>query len=226
MKKDPLFQSTTEQVAKACSEESQQTRQQEQGSCFELFCRAFDEQDDVAWEAIQTQYHKLVRQWLHAYHTSFLTIDVEEDLIQETLHHFWRTLNKQPQKIRTRFPHVGALLNYLRQCAQSAVIGRQRREQKQLLIQEKLAQFAKEDANAQLAAWEQAEEAQQQYQSIQVFIEKRISDTRERKLLELTYRLGLKPQEIVIRYPEEFASVKDVQRVKERVLKRMRRALN
>ena len=225
MKKYPP-QSTTEQVAQACLEESKQARQQEQGSCFELFCRAFDQQDSVAWEAIQTQYHKLMRQWLHASASDLLRVEEEEDLLQESLHHFWQTLAKQSTSIRIRFPHVGALLNYLRQCTYTAVVTQRRRQQKQTLLYEKLSRLAQDEGSTQeLAYWEKGEETIQQLQQVRAYISNSVADPQEQLLLHLTYRLGLKPKEIVARCPEDFATVKEVQRVKERLLKRMRRAL-
>ncbi|MEM7114419.1 MAG: hypothetical protein AAF614_18435 [Chloroflexota bacterium] len=216
---------TTRQVAEACLDESQQDRAQEQGFCFELFQRAFDKKDGTAWEAIQLQYRKLIRQWLQSTAKEVLTIEREEDLTQDTFHCFWKSVGKRTEPLADRFPHVGALLRYLRQCAYTAVIMEQRQEKKQRLLQDKLAQIAKDQATSQIALWEQEKETKTQIAQIQQYISLQIEDPQEKRLLKLVYTLGLKPREIVERCPEEFATVKDVQRVKERVLKRMRRAL-
>jgi hypothetical protein len=54
-------------------------------------------------------------------------------------------------------------------------------------------------------------------------IEARLNDERERRVVYGSFVLGLKPRELHARYQDTFGDVKDVYRVKENVLARLRR---
>jgi hypothetical protein len=51
-----------------------------------------------------------------------------------------------------------------------------------------------------------------------------VRDPQEIQVIYLSYELDLPPSEIALRFPEQFASVQEVRRIKERILKRLRRA--
>lgn len=215
---------TIETLAQACREESQGPCQHEQGYCFELFCRAFDQGDNAAWEIIQELYQRLMHHWLQTAVSDPLPANEAGELVQAALCRFWRLLKQHPEPVRQRFPHAGALLCYLRRCVQTAAIDHQRQRQKRQLLQERLCKFATQDVVNQIEAWEPIDEKQLQLQAIGQYIAQKVHDPHEKQLLYLSYTLGLKAREIVAHYPQQFASVKEVKRVKERVLKRMRRA--
>ena len=112
---------TIADIVLACRQESQQPRKEEKGHCFELFRRALDTHDELAWSALQEQYEGLIRGWLYATSVVPVSPQVIEDLLQETWMRFWRTLSQQSLSLDERFEHVGGLLNYLQRCV---VIGR------------------------------------------------------------------------------------------------------
>src|SRR5690242_10696671 len=49
-------------------------------------------------------------------------------------------------------------------------------------------------------------------------VQRYVEDERERRVLHLSYALGLRPAEICVRHPSEFADVMDVYRLKQRAL--------
>jgi hypothetical protein len=66
---------------------------------------------------------------------------------------------------------------------------------------------------------------EQLLQRVRTWIQANVTDSQERLVLSLSYQAGLSPGEIADRYPQEFPDAQAVRRVKERILKRARRAL-
>lgn len=213
-----------EQIVQRCRQEAAQTYQQETGSCFELFRRAIEQQDTAAWEALQQQYRKLVLSWVHNVAQGTQASDPFDDLGQDTWFRFWRTLSHHPAPFSQRFPHVGAVLNYLNQCAISAFLDYERQLRRQTRIRE-LSTIARPGAAWDEAAhWENREQAER-IKMIWEWIAKEVQDPQEKLLLSLSYEQNLPPATIARRYPAQFATADDVYRIKERILKRARRAL-
>ena len=102
---------------------------------------------------------------------------------------------------------------------------------RQIERRERLRQRLESDA-LPVAGQESAEEtlterlAQEQLlQRVRTWIQANVTDTQERLVLSLSYQMGLSPGEIAVRYPREFPDAQAVRRIKERILKRARRAL-
>lgn len=218
---------TTVEVIKNCRDEATLNRVQERGYCFELFRRALDQRDEVAWEAIQTQYLSLIQHWIQLAATTSLTSQQEADLTQEVLKKFWGTLTTAPQVIEQKFEHIGSVLKYLRQCSMRSVYTLQRQQQKERRLQEKLQYF--HEVEVVTFATLEDDEAQQAHQRhlqrMKELLADKVQDPVEQRLLHLYFERGLKPAEISASYPQDFPKTRDVYRIKERVLKRLRRAM-
>ncbi len=226
MSQRPLPDRSVYEIIRACQEEARQTRSQEKGYCYELFRRAIEEQDDAAWTAIEQQYNRLILSWVLNRSPGMASEDAEA-AAQEALSKFWRTLTRRSEPIAERFNHVGGLLGYLKQCAVTSLIDRQRQAQRQTRLQERLQQTARgalfqsgpqESTVAQLAR-------EERLQQIRNWIASQVTDPQERLILRLTYEEELTPAQIASGYPQVFPDAHTVRRVKERVLKRARRAL-
>ena len=100
----------------------------ENRACYELFRRALAERDERAWEAVYTQYHRLVRPWLSR-HTA-----VTDDLVQETFLKFSR--NIPPEGFTTRLENLALVLDLLRRCARSVAIDAWRKEQRREALEQ------------------------------------------------------------------------------------------
>lgn len=226
MSQPPLSQRSIYEIIRGCQEEARQTRSEETGFCYELFRRALEEQDSTAWTAIEQQYRRLILSWILARSPG---LDSEEaDIVaQDTLSKFWHTLSKNPIVVRERFEHVGALLGYLRQCAVTTLLDRRRRAQRQERLQARL-QAAEAQASHPATPHNIALERlyhQEQLEHVRHWVETQVKDPQERLVLHLSYSVGMTPAEIADSYPDRFPDVQAVHRIKERVLKRARRAL-
>ncbi len=60
-----LTNQSIQEIKINCREEShRKLAKNARSSCFELFRRAIDGADDIAWAALQHQYHKLTISWI------------------------------------------------------------------------------------------------------------------------------------------------------------------
>jgi len=224
-----LTSSSLQALVDACQQESLQPRAQENGSCFEIFRRAFDEADRVAQEALVCQYQRLIQKWIADFHS-----DVNEDfedLVQEVWLRYWRSLRKKkPPCVAGNFIHLGELLKYLKLCVNSVMIDHQHPRQ-QGMAQMELSEATEAHLQAQFAGPTPEENFAEQERlrglaALRAQFDTLVSDPRERRLFELLYERGLKPREVVREYAREFPEIEEVRRIEERVLKRIRRALN
>ncbi|MCA9972826.1 MAG: sigma-70 family RNA polymerase sigma factor [Anaerolineales bacterium] len=207
-----------------CRQEAAAAYESETDACFELFRRAIDLQDALAWAAIEEQYRDLILHWLLP-GSRLSTGDVETaDLLQATLLRFWRTLSTLDVPLRSRFPHVGALLNYLKKCAITVRLDWQRRQQREQRLRERL-QREQSFFRDQLATQLEKRDVLARQAAVQAWLQENLQDAQERLVYELSYVAELKPREIAAQYPAEFASAKAVYRVKLRLIKRMQRTL-
>jgi RNA polymerase sigma factor (sigma-70 family) len=221
-----LQQLDLNEIIRGCQTESRQKRSEEIGYCFELFRRALETSDQGAWTAIRNQYHALLLSWIHTASHGLPQSDVE-DLVQESFIAFWRALARRTIQVGKRFPHVGALLSYLRQCTGSAVISYQRHQQRTERLEEELVAIQSNQGSSPLWEKDALEDVYRTelLRKIQNWVETSVTDPQEKLVLHLTFDQGLKPVEIVALHPDRFPETKVVYRVQERVLKRARRAL-
>lgn len=213
------------EIIQGCAQEaSRQDRSSETGYCFELFRRALEHQDEDAWRAIQHQYNRLVLQWCYAFEAD-LTQSEGEDMAREALERFWRTLRSV--QIADRFEHVGALLKYLNQCVISTILDHRRQEERKRRLMERIKFF---EAPVQFSASPEREALErivheEQFERIREWVRNNITDSREQLVLQESFEYDMKPSEIAQRHPDVFPDVQIVRQIKERILKRLRRAL-
>lgn len=179
---------------------------------YELFRRAVVEGNQGAWEALCAQYQGLVRSWLRRHPAATLVDESDDYLVNRTFERFWRGVG--PARFAT-FRGLPALLSYLKLCAQSVVLDEARARAKRQAVQ--------------LEGWEQVdgfEEAiaeQAAAHALWRAIRAAVRDESELLIARLSFIQGLKPREIRERYPERYADVAEVYRLKRNLLDRLRR---
>jgi len=177
--------------------------------CYELFRRAVEEQLPEAWEAIYHQYHRLVLHWIGP------SLPDAEAMVNRAFAKFWQFCPRE--SFSQRFLTLYHVLSYLRQCAISA-------RQEALRQQNRLSQdedWPTTEAPPSRESVEAVALDNVTYQQLRELVWSRLKDDRERRVMHLSYDLGLTPTQICYRFPAKFPSVHEVRRIKERVLKRL-----
>jgi DNA-directed RNA polymerase specialized sigma24 family protein len=185
--------------------------------CFELFRRAIAGQDQRAWELVYRQYRPLVAGWVER-HSAFPSSGEEAQyFLNRAFEKMWSALN--PERFG-QFPNLKSLLRYLQMCVNSVVYDHVRRAELPQVELEPHALAADAPANDPLA--EQILDKVQQ-QELWSAVTARLQDDQERMVVYGSFVLGLKPRELCAHYAGSFVDVREVYRVKENVLARLRR---
>lgn len=213
-----LQQLTLANLAKQCSQESSRFFHQQAHDpryCYELFRRAIVESDQMAWRLLIAQYRPLVTSWVHR-HSYFASCAEDAEFFVNGA--FYRLIRAVPPARFASFPNLKTLLSYLQLCVAGEIMDYARKEENTIPLDELLVarQMAADDVEAQVAEnthtsqlWELIKEA--------------LDDEREIALVYASYVLGLKPRELIRKYPKSFRNVQEVYRLKENVLARLRR---
>jgi DNA-directed RNA polymerase specialized sigma24 family protein len=212
---ESLDSCSTQDLAQACAQSASRRRASphESDPCYELFRRALAPlPDQQAWEAILNQYHRLVRLWLGQY--------AEDDTLQETFARFWQAQTNTAESFAARFPDIKSVMGYLKSCALTVRFRAARAEARRHQLLEHLQDLAQtETASARLDRHESAGRER----DLKAQVLARLKGERERVVFESSYHYDLPPREILQRRPGLFANVREVSRVKENLLKRLRR---
>jgi DNA-directed RNA polymerase specialized sigma24 family protein len=182
--------------------------------CLELLRRALVEQDETAWSIVYTQWQENVRRWFRAHVNcaAALRYEDEQTYIDDTFKRFWQSLQAQ----QPEFSSLASILRYLRLCLNSLIIDTLRayaRKQVQPLPEPDSSDDpGVEDSYHESDWWP--------------VIESILANQRERRTIYLLYHCGLKPKEIVLRCPGEFANEQEIYRLRRNGLERLKRNSN
>lgn len=227
MSKDLVYtEATVAELMVACQEDIQaKMRRKELGPCLCLFLLAFRDNGE-AWEAVYQIYYPLVRHWVYRKSGGEAQPDGIETLVQGCFTRFWRTISQKKEQFREKFPHIGAVLRYLQMCANAEVIddGRKRTTERETI--EKLKTFEVVESSDEWKKMGEDDSAlDSQITAVSNWVKENVTDVQELKVLQLVYSSGLTPKQIANDPSHGFSSAKDVYRVQERLIKRMRRQL-
>jgi hypothetical protein len=219
-----LSHTPVSELAMACRQETEKFRRGEpsvDSFCFELFRRAVCERDQLAWQAVLTQYRGVVLTWVQRQGAAADEVDF---WINRAFDRFWSAVGPE------RFPMFGGLssvLRYLQMCAASAVLDDARSRRGGLV--ESLDHGHEVSGTERQSADEGADVEAQAVgrlsgQELWETVTRELADEAERAIVYLSFALDLKPGEIYERRPELFGSVSDVYRIKRNVIDRLRRS--
>jgi RNA polymerase sigma factor (sigma-70 family) len=194
----------------------QRQKAHDSSSCYELFQRALRENDQEAWSALYGQYHRLVRSWLGN------PPGDPDALVNEVFARLWRAI---PAERFDKFPTLPALLAYLERCAKSLAIDEARREERRKRIIEELIRVRELTLAGSGSLEPMREDVLEKAARDQLceHILSRLKGRKERLVFRDSFERGLPPREIAKRRPDLFANAKEVSRVKECILGRLRR---
>jgi hypothetical protein len=179
--------------------------------CLELLRRALVERDEAAWSIVYTQWQESVRRWFrgNTNRTAALRHDEEQSYIDDTFKRFWQSVKAEQLEL----PTLAGVLQYLRLCLNSVIIDTLR-----TYARKKVQALPGPDSPDELVVEDSYHESE--WWSV---IESMLIDGRERRAVYLLYHCGLKPKEIVLRCPGEFANEHEIYRLRRNALDRLKR---
>jgi len=204
------------ELARRCTEEMARYRRGQCSDpryCYELFRCALVERDEEAWAAVYNQYDRLVQSWVG---------DAPGDpdgLVNETFERLWRAI---PPDHFAEFPTLGRILEYLKRCARCVAVDARRREERRQAEEAALARLQALGAGERPSPSEHALDAIVGEQLIERAMG-RLHDLGEQLVFRASFEWDLQPGAIAERWPSVFASAREVSRIKERILRRLRR---
>lgn len=202
------------ELAQRCAKEMARYQRRERHDprcCYELFRHALAHRNEEAWTAIYAQYSRLVSHWLGR------TADDSGALVNQVFERFWRALS--PDRF-TEFSSLDAILAYLKRCAQCVAIDNARQQKQKRAKEAALLQI--ETLGKPETSSDSVLDAIVSEQLLEHAV-KCLNDSRESLAFRASFEWGLRPSEIADRWADIFASAQEVSRVKERVLRRLRR---
>ena len=186
--------------------------------CYELFRRAIKERDQRAWELLYAQYEPQVARWVER-HPAFATSSEEvQYVVNRAFEKMWMAL--PPEKF-VRFPNLKSLLRYLQMCVHSVILDQVRVSEK-AVVGLPVEDLAPEIIEGGATVEDQVMDHVLQ-QAFWETIKARLQSEKERRVIYGSFALALKPREIYAHSGELFDDVKEIYRIKENVLARLRR---
>jgi DNA-directed RNA polymerase specialized sigma24 family protein len=208
-------------IAHRCAQETElffQRKSYNPRYCFELFRRAIMERNQRAWEVVYNQYRSLVGSWVER-HSAFPSSGEETQyFVNRAFEKMWVAVT--PDRFG-RFPDLKSLLRYLQTCVHSVVLDQVRVAEQAEVGAE--ADIASVEGEAGDTTPEDQALARVQGQELWDQISKRLHNDKERRVMYDSFVLALKPREIYAEGKDMFRDVREVYRVKENVLARLRR---
>jgi hypothetical protein len=205
-----------------CSEESDRYfRRQDHDPryCFELIRRAVVDQNQHAWNLVYTQYQPLVSGWIKR-HTLFTSLDEElQFFINRAFEKMWHVLT--PEKF-AQFPDLKSILRYLQMCVHSVMVDTMRAREQAMLLEDLPGEPMVTIGNG-LDGPEIQIVDRSQADSLWEWIEMRLKNDQERRVVYCSFVLDLKPSQIYDQHKDIFQSVREIYQIKENILARLRR---
>jgi hypothetical protein len=232
----PTLEMTIGQLQSQCRQETQRfTNRQpyDPRFCWELLRRALTNNDAQAWYEIYYNYQDQVSKWVQM-QLSFTVSNSElQTLVDDTFLKWHGTFKRTPEKFAD-YPTLAALLGLLRLCAERVVqdfVGKRQRETILLPLAMPDADDGREvlynarrpladpliDPLSLLCSRAQADE------KLYAFLQTLLRDKKEWLVMITLFLEGWKPRELYDAYPALFASIDEVNTIRERLKARLAR---
>ncbi len=217
--RDALHSLPLPALAQQCAAESNHffhRREHDPRYCYELFRRAIVAHDERAWTYLCENYRPLVGGWVRrnrAFPGSGEEIDY---FINGAYAKMWSALT--PEKF-AGFDDLKSLLRYLQLCASSVVLDHARSAEYHDMLED-LPPGVEESRDE---AVEDVALARTEREQFWQAIAQRLNDDKERLVLHYSYVVGFKPGQIYDEKQDLFEDVREIYRIKENVLARLRR---
>ncbi len=218
---DSLATQPLHALAQQCAKETQrfyQKQDRDGNSCLELFQRAIISKQEKAWEYIYGQYEPQVRKWVLRHPMYKTTGEPAEYFINMAFTRMWHALN--PEKF-TQFHDIKEVLRYLQLCVHSVIIDDLRTHPGSTIAIDDI--IAQNSLPTRMSRFDTKVLDNIYRSELWDAIKKRFQNGKEEFVFYCCYALDMKPREIYQQYPDMFRDVREIYRIKENLLARLRR---
>lgn len=186
------------------------------GFAYELFRRALAERDNAAWEYIYELFAPMVERWARRCSAFERSGENADYFVGAAFTRLWRAIG--PERFAS-FVTLGALLLYLRRCAECVVIDSVRaRDDADLVPDDALAEECDPDGGPDEQALGRIERAE-----FWRYVLNQLHGEAERVVICRSFLLGMRPGDIFTHRQDLFASINDVYSIRRNVIKRLGR---
>ena len=200
-----------DELARHCAQQTDRYRRQLEHDlryCLEIVRRAIRRRDERAWEIFEEQSGSQVASWVRRHPGYDQCSEGVDDLVRHAFEKLWTTFSTDLSKI-DRFTSYPRWMQYLQTCVHSVIIDALRSNRPFQEIPEDLAQDAPHPSVTTRELWD--------------YISGVLKDDQERLVIEAYYLHGIEPQKLFEQFPSRFESVREIYRIRQNVLARLRR---
>jgi len=178
----------------------------------ELLRRATVEGNPEAWSWVHYCFDEVVRGWLrhHPSREAACSLESEEHYVAQAFERFWQATTVTQ---RVGFSRLAAALQYLRASLNGAIL-------------DTLRAYSRPREASLLEPAEPHVEDQTDSNDVWEIVHTMLPSQREQRLAYLLYHCGLKPREIVRFCPQEWNDVREIYRLRRKVMERLLRNAN
>ena len=208
-------------LAQQCAQETQeffQSHTDHAQSCLELFQRAILSGQEVAWDYIYQQYEPQVRRWVLRHPQFNATGETAEYFVNMAFTRMWRALDSEKF---ANFHNIKEVLRYLQLCVHSVIVDH--------LRSSTAFTTAIDESNisnglaTRGAGFDKMVLEDIYREELWKIIRGKLHNEKEETVFYCCYTLDMKPREIYRQYPQRFHDVREIYRIKENLLARLRR---
>ncbi len=168
---------------------------------------------------VYAQYQPLVSGWIQR-HSLFPSLDEElQYFINRAFEKMWHVLT--PEKF-AQFPDLKSILRYLQMCVHSVLVDTMRAREQAMLLDD-LPGEPMVSIGSDLDGPEVQIMDRSMAMSLWSWVEGRLKNNQERRVVYCSFVLDLKPGQIYNQHKDIFHSVQEIYQIKENILARLRR---
>ena len=198
-------------LARQCAQQTDRYRKRldhDLRYCLEIVRRAIRRSDHQAWEVFENQSRSQVASWVRRHPGYDECGEGVDDLIRHAFEKLWRSFSADVNKL-DKFTNYQSWMKYLQMCVHSVIVDALRSNRPTLEIPEDLFYQPERRFPAVQDLWE--------------YIARQLKDDKERLAVESFLLYGTEPQSLYQQFPNRFESVKEIYRIRQNVLARLRR---
>jgi hypothetical protein len=184
--------------------------------CFELFRRAIVERRQRSWEFLYKQYCSQVAGWVERHPAFWASGEEAQYFVNRAFEKMWMALT--PEKF-SGFADLKSILGYLQTCIHSAIIDSVRSQKETWTYDPQHGPAPRTTGPSVEICVHRRIKSQELWD----YVNQKLKNEKERYVVYGAFVLDLRPRELYVQFPKVFRDVRDVYRVKENLMARLRR---